>query len=94
MTVHGVKRQAELPKAVAMHGATLATANLRLEATKTSQENTELKLQTKFFPHKHTCSCLFAESAGVWHGMCGSLRKETGAKLAWLRFSEFWTHGS
>ena len=57
-------------------------------------ENTELKLQTKCFSHKHTCSCLFAESAGVWHGVRGSSRKETGAKVAWLRFSEFLTHGS
>ena len=44
---------------------------------------------------RHPCmSCLFTESAGVWHGVRGSLHKEAGAKLAWLRFSEFLTHGS
>ena len=51
MAVHDVKRQAELPKAVAMHGVILTTAYLCLEATKTSKETlkTELKLQMKFF---------------------------------------------
>ena len=64
------------------------------ENEQTNTESTELKLQTKFFAHKNTCICLFAESAGVWRGVQGSLRKVAGAKLAWLRFSEFLTHGS
>ena len=38
MAVHDVKQQAELPKAVAMHCATLATAYLCLEVMKTSKE--------------------------------------------------------
>ena len=35
MAVQDIKRQAELPKAVAMHNATLATAYLQLKATLT-----------------------------------------------------------
>ena len=68
MAVNVVKRQAELPKTVAMHGVTLPL----LKSDKNKQTNTEdkeLKLQAKFFAHKNTCSCLFAESAG-----CGTVR--------------------
>ena len=96
MAVHCVKRAGRVAK-----GGCYAWCNLsdRLpllrsdENEQTNTESTELKLQT-FFAHKNTCSCLFAESAGVWRGVHGSLRKEAGAKLAWLRFSEFLTHGS
>ena len=78
--VHSINWQA---KVVAMHATTLATSYLHLEETKNEKINTELKLQTKYFVHKNMCSCHFAESVGVRHGV-----RETGAKLAWLHFSE------
>ena len=97
MAVHGVKRQGRVAKDSCYAWCDLSDRLPLLrsdENEQTNTETTELKLQTNFFAHKNTCSCLFAESAGVWHGARGSLRKEAGTKLAWLRFSEFLTHSS
>ena len=62
-----------------MHGESLETTHLQAEATKTSRKRQkwrELGLPTKFYEAKNTCSCLFADSPGVWLGGAHSGRHE------------------
>ena len=83
-----------------MHGASLETTHLQAEATKTSRKRRkwrELGLPTKFYEAKNTCSCLFADSAGVWLGGVQSGRHKARRLLlqrCLLGFSSFVGLGS